>query len=128
MVASSSYRRLRVCPALVQGWKVQQVHSRSSQFGGEDVEGCDSRREKAASPRSRWTQSGTTLRDAYRTGEAARRFMLILQDLGPLYLPTEYPDAALGVPGTMFKKEQGERYLREVGVLVKWLRRKLFTE
>ncbi len=60
------------------------------------------------------------------TGQARlpRRFTLTLQDLGPLYLPTEYPDAALGVPGTIFKKEQAERYLREVGALVKWLRRK----
>ncbi len=48
-----------------------------------------------------------------------------LQDLGPLYLPTEYPDAALGVRGTIFKKEQAERYLREVEALVKWQQRKL---
>ncbi len=61
-------------------------------------------------------------------GKLPRRFMRILQDLGPLYLPTEYPDAALGVPGAMFKKEQAERYLREVGALVKWLRRKLSTD
>ncbi len=37
------------------------------------------------------------------TGQASlpRRFMRILQDLGPLYLPTEYPDAALGAPETI---------------------------
>src|SRR5713101_2209488 len=53
------------------------------------------------------------------------RLALTLQDLGPLYLPSEYPDAALGVPGTMFKREQAERYLREVGALIKWLRKSL---
>ena len=56
------------------------------------------------------------------------RLTRALQDLGPLYLPSEYPDAALGVPGTIFKKEQAERYLREVGGLIKWLRRSVFRE
>ncbi len=56
------------------------------------------------------------------------RLMRALQDLGPLYLPSEYPDAALGVPGTIFKREQAERYLREVGALIKWLRRNVFRE
>ena len=51
-----------------------------------------------------------------------------LQDLGPLYLPSEYPDAALGVPGKIFKKEQAERFLKEVGGLIRWLRRNMFTE
>ncbi len=56
------------------------------------------------------------------------RLKRTLQDLGPLYLPTEYPDAAMGVPGTIFKREQAERYLREVGALVKWLRKKRSRE
>jgi HEPN domain-containing protein len=56
------------------------------------------------------------------------RLARTLLDLGPLYLPTEYPDAALGVPGTMFKKEQAQRYLKEVGALVKWLRKNIFIE
>lgn len=56
------------------------------------------------------------------------RFVRTLQELGPLYLPSEYPDAALGVPGTIFKREQAQRYLREVGGLVRWLRKKIFEE
>lgn len=51
-----------------------------------------------------------------------------IDDLSPLYLPSEYPDAALGVPGTLFKKEQAQRYLREVGVLVRWLRKRAYRE
>ncbi len=51
-----------------------------------------------------------------------------IDDLSPLYLPSEYPDAALGVPGTLFKKEQAQRYLREVGVLLQWLRKKMPRE
>lgn len=56
------------------------------------------------------------------------RLTRALQDLGPLYLPSEYPDAALGVPGTIFKKDQAERYMREVGALIKWLRKSMFRE
>lgn len=52
------------------------------------------------------------------------KFSSMLRELGPLYLPSEYPDAALGVPGTMFKREQAGRYLSEVGGLVRWLRKK----
>jgi HEPN domain-containing protein len=51
-----------------------------------------------------------------------------IDDLSPLYLPSEYPDAALGVPGTLFKKEQTQRYLREVGELVQWLKKKMPRE
>lgn len=51
-----------------------------------------------------------------------------IDDLSPLYLPSEYPDAALGVPGTLFKKEQAQRYLREVGELVRWLRKRASRE
>src|SRR5207253_9822402 len=51
-----------------------------------------------------------------------------LDDLSPLYLPSEYPDAALGAPGTLFKKEQARRYLREVGELVRWLKRRISKE
>ena len=51
-----------------------------------------------------------------------------IDDLSPLYLPSEYPDAALGVPGTLFKKEQAQRYLREVGELVQWLKKKMPRE
>ena len=51
-----------------------------------------------------------------------------IDDLSPLYLPSEYPDAALGVPGTLFKKEQAQTYLREVGELVRWLRKKAYRE
>ncbi len=51
-----------------------------------------------------------------------------LDDLSPLYLPSEYPDAAFGAPGTLFKKEQAQRYLREVGELVRWLRRRISRE
>jgi len=51
-----------------------------------------------------------------------------IDDLSPLYLPSEYPDAALGVPGTLFKKEQAQRYLREVGELLQWLRKKMPRE
>ncbi len=61
-------------------------------------------------------------------GKLPPTFMRVLQDLGPLYLPTEYPDAALGVPGTIFKKEQAERYLRQVGALVRWLRKDMSRE
>ncbi len=56
------------------------------------------------------------------------RLVRTIHDLGPLYLPTEYPDAALGVPGTIFKRDQAERYLREVGALVRWLRNNMFRE
>jgi len=56
------------------------------------------------------------------------RLVRTIYDLGPLYLPTEYPDAALGVPGTIFKREQAERYLSEVGALVKWLRSNMFRK
>ena len=56
------------------------------------------------------------------------RLTRTLQDLGPLYLPSEYPDAALGVPGTIFKRDQAERYMREVGALIKWLRKNMFRE
>ena len=51
-----------------------------------------------------------------------------IDDLSPLYLPSEYPDAALGVPGTLFKKGQAQRYLREVGELVQWLKKKMPRE
>ncbi len=56
------------------------------------------------------------------------RLVRTIDDLSPLYLPSEYPDAALGVPGTLFKKEQAQRYLREVGELVQWLRKKMSRE
>ncbi len=53
------------------------------------------------------------------------RLVRTLDDLSPLYLPSEYPDAALGIPGTLFKKGQAQRYLREVGELVQWLKKKM---
>ncbi len=53
------------------------------------------------------------------------RLVRLIYDLSPLYLPSEYPDAALGVPGTLFKKGQAQRYLREVGELVQWLKKKM---
>lgn len=58
----------------------------------------------------------------------SNKMVRTLDDLSPLYLPSEYPDAALGVPGTLFKKEQAQRYLREVGVLVRWLRKRAYKE
>ncbi len=51
-----------------------------------------------------------------------------IDDLSPLYLPSEYPDAALGVPETLFKKKQAQRYLREIGELVQWLNKKMPRE
>jgi HEPN domain-containing protein len=51
-----------------------------------------------------------------------------LDDLSPLYLPSEYPDAALGIPGTLFKKEQAQRYLREVGEVIRWLGKRMSRE
>lgn len=57
--------------------------------------------------------------------EIPARLVRMLQDLSPLYLPSEYPDAALGVPGTIFKKGQAERYVREVGSLIRWLRKSM---
>ncbi|HZY94087.1 MAG TPA: HEPN domain-containing protein [Candidatus Bathyarchaeia archaeon] len=51
-----------------------------------------------------------------------------LDDLSPLYLPSEYPDAALGIPGTLFKKEQAQRYLREVGEVIRWLKKRTSRE
>ncbi len=54
----------------------------------------------------------------------SNKLIRTIDDLSPLYLPSEYPDAALGVPGTLFKKEQAQRYLREVGELVRWLRKR----
>ena len=51
-----------------------------------------------------------------------------IDDLSPLYLSSEYPDAALGVPGTLFKKERAQRCLREVGELVQWLRKRMSRE
>ena len=57
-----------------------------------------------------------------------RKLVRTLDDLSPLYLPSEYPDAALGAPGTLFKKEQAQRYLREVGELVRWLKRQISSE
>jgi HEPN domain-containing protein len=56
------------------------------------------------------------------------RLVRMLDDLSPLYLPSEYPDAALGAPGALFKKEQAQRYLREVGELVRWLKRRISRE
>ena len=56
------------------------------------------------------------------------RLVRTIDDLSPLYLPSEYPDAALGVPGTLFKKEQAQRYLREVGELLQWLKKKMPRE
>ncbi len=56
------------------------------------------------------------------------RLVRTIDDLSPLYLPSEYPDAALGVPGTLFKKEQAQRYLREIGELVQWLRKRMSRE
>ena len=58
----------------------------------------------------------------------SRRLVRTIGDLSPLCLPSEYPDAALGVPGTLFKKEQAQRYLREVGELVQWLRKRMSRE
>ena len=58
----------------------------------------------------------------------SRKLVRTLDDLSPLYLPSEYPDAALGAPGTLFKKEQAQRYLREVGELVRWLKRQISSE
>ncbi len=55
----------------------------------------------------------------------SNKLVRTLDDLSLLYLPSEYPDAALGVPGTLFKKEQAQRYLREVGELVRWLRKRM---
>ena len=56
----------------------------------------------------------------------SNKLVRTLDDLSPLYLPSEYPDAALGIPGTLFKKEQAQRYLREVGELIRWLRKRTY--
>jgi len=63
-----------------------------------------------------------------RRAKLSPKLVRTLDDLSPLYLPSEYPDAALGAPGTLFKKEQAQRYLREVGELVRWLKRRISRE
>jgi len=63
-----------------------------------------------------------------RQAKLSPKLVRTLDDLSPLYLPSEYPDAAFGAPGTLFKKEQAQRYLREVGELVRWLRRRISRE
>ena len=63
-----------------------------------------------------------------RQAKLPPKLVRTLDDLSPLYLPSEYPDAAFGTPGTLFKKEQAQRYLREVGELVRWLKRRISRE
>src|SRR3989442_12230177 len=51
-----------------------------------------------------------------------------IDDLSPLYLPSEYPDPALCVPGTLFQNEQAPRYFSAVGQLLQWLKKKMPRE
>ncbi len=81
--------------------------------------------ERKSPPRGAGGHNLARLSEMLRLRKMPPRLARTVQDLGPLYLPSEYPDAALGVPGTMFKREQAERYLREVGAVVKWLRKSL---
>ena len=42
-----------------------------------------------------------------------------LRDLSPLYMPTEYPDSAFGVPYKIYGKEYAVKYIDKVGEILK---------
>jgi len=46
----------------------------------------------------------------------------ILRDLSPLYMPTEYPDSAFGVPYKIYGKEYATKYITKVGDILKCLK------
>src|SRR5438093_13472006 len=128
MVVGGCDRRLRVCPASLQGWKVQQVHPRAPQRCREGSEAAILS-ERKRPPRGAGGHNLVRLHAMVaRQAKLSPKLVRTLDDLSPLYLPSEYPDAALGAPGTLFKKEQAQRYLREVGELVRWLKRRISRE
>jgi HEPN domain-containing protein len=46
----------------------------------------------------------------------------VLRDLSPLYMPTEYPNSAFGVPYKIFGKEYAIKYIQGVGEILKCLK------
>jgi len=128
MVSRSLYRRLRVSPAALQRGKysktVHVLHNATEKALKAAILG-----ERKRPP---YGAGGYNLVRLYEMVQPklklSAKLVRTIDDLSPLYLPSEYPDAALGVPGTLFKKEQAQRYLREVGELVQWLRKKMPRE
>jgi HEPN domain-containing protein len=52
----------------------------------------------------------------------------VLRDLSPLYMPTEYPDSAFGVPYRIYGKEYAVKYITEVGEILKCLKPHILQE
>jgi len=125
LVACGRDRRLRVCPAALQRGKYSKcihVLHNSAEKALEAVILAERKRP----PRGAGGHNLVRLHAMVaRQAKLSPRLVRTLDDLSPLYLPSEYPDGALGAPGTLFKKEQAQRYLREVGELVRWLKRRM---